>query len=285
MSFADTLHERMKRLNSRLCLGLDPRPTMHPSTHPNAHSGNLERIANAVERHCLEVLEACADSIAAVKPNLAYYEALGIPGLIALKRVCATARVMGIPVILDGKRGDFPSTAEAYASAWLTGEHAGDALTVNPFLGFETLEPFLRAARDHDGAIFTLVKTSNPGSKDIQSLETVTSTISEVIAAHLTREANGNYGAVGAVIGATHTAELEGWRAKLPGVLLLLPGLGAQGAKAKDLTAAFDQNGLGAIATASRALQYASSGTDYALQARAAAIIMRDELNAALETR
>jgi orotidine-5'-phosphate decarboxylase len=289
MNFAQVLHERAKRLNTRLCLGLDPRPEMHPSTHPDAHGGDLERVASAVERHCLDTLEACAELIVAVKPNLAYYEALGIPGLIALKRVCATARVMGVPIILDAKRGDFPSTAEAYAKAWLTGEHAGDSLTVNPFLGFETITTFLEAARGNDGAIFVLVKTSNPGSRDLQDLETAHGTVSQVIAAHLAREAKlesgVTYGAVGAVIGATHASQLADWRARLPGVLLLLPGLGAQGANASDLAPAFDNEGLGAVATASRALQYASSGTDYALKAAQAATALRDELNIALQAR
>jgi orotidine-5'-phosphate decarboxylase len=285
MNFAQRIHERALSLNTRLCLGLDPRPEMHPSTHPDAHGGDLERIVAAVERHCLDTLEACADLIVAVKPNLGYYEALGIPGLIAMKRVCRAARDLGVPIILDAKRGDFPSTAEAYAKAWLTGEHAGDSLTVNPFLGFETITTFLEAARGNDGAVFVLVKTSNPGSRDLQDLETAHGTVSQVIAAHLAREANLEYGAVGAVIGATHAAQLADWRARLPGVLLLLPGLGAQGASASDLAPAFDHEGLGAVATASRALQYASSDPDYALKAKQAATALRDELNIALHAR
>ncbi len=282
MTFTETLHARTLELNTRLCLGLDPRPEMHPSTHPDAHGDNLEGIAESIEKHCLDTLEACAELICAVKPNLAYYEALGLPGMRALESVCRAARGLQIPIILDGKRGDFPSTAEAYAKAWLSGPHAGDGLTINPFLGFETVETFLTVARAHGGAVFVLVKTSNPGSKDIQDLETKDGTVAQVIAAHLAQEANGEYGAVGAVVGATHAAELADWRARMPGVLLLLPGLGAQGAKAEDLVPAFDADGLGAIASASRALQYASTGTDYALAARGAATALRDRLNAAL---
>ncbi len=284
MSFAENLHGRILTLNTRLCLGLDPRPEMHPTTHPKAHGFDPSAVAAAVETHCLETLEACAPFIAAVKPNVAYYEALGIPGLEVLNRICANARILGLCVILDAKRGDFPSTAEAYAKAWLTGDHATSALTVNPFLGFETLTPFLNAARANDGAVFVLVKTSNPGSKDLQDLETSQGRVSEVIAKRLAQEAvrDGAYGAVGAVVGATHTTELAHFRTLMPNVLILLPGLGAQGANASDLAPAFDADGLGAIATSSRAIHYASQSADYALQAREAARGFRDELNAAL---
>ncbi len=284
MSFAERLHERSLQLNTRLCLGLDPRAQMHPMTDPKAHAYDPQAIAAAVETHCLKILEACAPLIAAVKPNLAYYEALGIPGLEVLGRVCANARLLGIPVLLDAKRGDFPETATAYARAWLTGAHAGSALTVNPFLGFETLAPFLDAARANEGAIFALVKTSNPGSADLQDLQTAAGSISEIVAARLALEAaqDGSYSAVGAVVGATHTAELAHFRALMPNVLLLLPGLGAQGAKASDLAPAFDADGLGAIASSSRAIHYASQGTDYALKAKDAARGFRDQLNAAL---
>jgi orotidine-5'-phosphate decarboxylase len=277
MTFADRLHARVLELNTKLCLGLDPRPEMHPST--DLH--DLEAIALAVEQHCLETLEACAPLIACVKPQVAFYEALGIPGLQVLQRICAAARALDVPVILDAKRGDISSTAEAYARAWLSGENKGSALTVNPYLGFDSIAPFLLHARQNNGAIFVLVKTSNPGSKDLQDLETAHGTVSDVVANHLRLEANGQYGAVGAVLGATHAAELREWRTKMPGVLFLLPGLGAQGAKAKDLAGAFDASGLGAVVSASRGIQYASSGADYAHAAQEAARGFRDELNAA----
>ncbi len=277
----------MLELGTRLCLGLDPRPESHPNTHPKQFDHDPHVTAKAVLKHCLDVLEATSPYIACLKPQVAFYEALGIPGLEVLDKICQAARDLGLPIILDAKRGDFPSTADAYADAWLTGERAGKALTVNPFLGFETLEPFLNAAQNHDGAIFVLVKTSNPGSSDLQNLQTANGTISEIIAKHLaelaTRETG--YGAVGAVVGATHSRELEHFRALMPNVLLLLPGLGAQGAKASDLAPAFDANGLGAIASSSRAIQYASTGSDYANAAIQAAKTMRDELETALKNR
>ena len=153
---------------------------------------------------------------------------------------------------------------------------------MNPFLGFETIETFLSTATQNYGAVFVLVKTSNPGSRDLQDLETKNGTVAQVIATYLETQTFGEYGAVGAVVGATHASELEAWRSRMPNVLLLLPGLGAQGAKATDLAAAFDKNGLGAVASASRAIQYASLGSDFAKAAREAAISLRDELNFAL---
>ena len=274
MTFTDRLNARIALTNSRLCLGLDPRPTMHPSTE------NGDR--RAVHRHCEQILEACAPVIAAVKPNLAYFEALGLHGMKILEEICTTARGLELPIILDAKRSDFPSSAEHYASAWLTGSHAGDAITVNPFLGFETLTPFLTAASTNGGAVFTLVKTSNPGSADLQDLETAHGTVADVIARHLETLGQTHPGVVGAVVGATHTAQLAHFRALMPSALLLLPGLGAQGARAADLAPAFHKNGSGALASSSRAIQYASTGKDYASAAKAAATAMRDELNAAL---
>jgi orotidine-5'-phosphate decarboxylase len=287
MNFSERLHTRMLELNTHLCLGLDPRPESHPNTLPKQFDNNLQATATAVLKHCLDVLEATAPYVACIKPQVAFYEALGIPGLEVLDKICHVAKDLSLPIILDAKRGDFPSTAEAYASAWLTGERAGTALTVNPFLGFETLEPFLNAAQNNEGAIFVLVKTSNPGSSDLQNQQTANGTISEIIAKHLaelaTRESS--YGTVGAVVGATHTQELEHFRKLMPNVLLLLPGLGAQGAKASDLAPAFDNNNLGAIASSSRAIQYASTGSDYATAARDSAKTMRDELETALQNR
>ena len=287
MKFSERLHTRMLELNTRLCLGLDPRPESHPSTQPKQFDDDPFATAQAVEKHCLAVLESCSPYIACIKPQVAFYEALGIPGLAVLGRLCKVARELGLPVILDAKRGDFPSTAEAYASAWLTGERAGMSLSINPFLGFETITPFLNAATTNEGAIFVLVKTSNPGSSDLQDLQTANGTVSEIIAKQLALLAarETGYGAVGAVVGATHTKELAHFRNLMPNVMLLLPGLGAQGAKATDLAPAFDANGLGAIASSSRAIQYASTGTDYAIATREAAKTMRDELEMALQTR
>lgn len=266
LTFAQAVTERTRRLNTRLCVGLDPRPEIY-------------RDADHLKAHTLDVLEACAPYAACVKPQLAFYEALGLEGFRVLEEVCAAARTLGLPVLLDGKRGDIGSTAGAYARAWLTGRHAGAALTVNPFLGFETVAPFVTAARDSGGAIFVLVKTSNPGQNDLQG-----SGVSERVAVEIARlnaeEPEGEYASVGAVVGATHAGDLATFRAVLPRALLLLPGLGAQGAAAAALTGAFHPGGLGALASASRGVQYAD-GLRVAASVTAARGF-RDELNGAL---
>ncbi|WP_424949989.1 orotidine-5'-phosphate decarboxylase [Deinococcus sp.] len=269
--FAQRLTGRTLALNTRLCLGLDPRA--------DAYNGHAE-----LRTHTLEVLHRCAGLVACVKPQLAFYEALGVSGMELLEEVCAAARALELPIILDAKRGDIGSTAAAYARAWLSGRHAGAALTVNPFLGFETLLPFVEEARQHGGAVFVLVKTSNPGQADLQG-----GGVSERVAEELTRLGRLELGAadgtglssVGAVVGATHPQELADWRRRLPHAPLLLPGLGAQGARPEDLAGAFLPGGTGAVVSASRGIQYAA-GLDVAAAVQAAQGF-RDGLNAALE--
>lgn len=263
--FAAAVTERTRTLNTRLCVGLDPRLSHYRDP---AH----------LRRHTLEVLEATAPYAAAVKPQVAFYEALGVQGMEILEEVCAAARTLGLPVVLDAKRGDIGSTAEAYAQAWLTGRHAGSSLTVNPFLGFGALQPFVGAAREHGGGVFVLVKTSNPDQADLQG-----EGLSERVAAEVARlgaEEGGEYASVGAVVGATHPDDLPRFRSLMPRALLLLPGLGAQGAQARDLAGAFHPGGTGALVSASRGVQYAD-GLDVAA-ARAAAQGFRDELNAVM---
>lgn len=270
MTFAQAVTERTRRLQTRLCIGLDPRLDAY-------------RDPDHLKAHTLDVLEATAPYAACVKPQLAFYEALGLEGMRILEDVCAAARTLGLPVLLDGKRGDIGSTALAYARAWLGGAHAGAALTVNPFLGFETLTPFVEAARASGGAVFVLVKTSNAGQADLQG-----SGVSERVAVEVARldaQEGGEYASVGAVVGATHAGELAVFRALMPRALLLLPGLGAQGAAAADLAGAFhrDQGGTGALASASRGVQYAAGLS--VPESVTAARTFRDELNAALDVR
>ena len=267
MNFAVAVTERSRELGTSLCVGLDPR---------RAAYRDLEHL----RQHTLDVLEVAAPYAACVKPQLAFFEALGLAGFSLLEEVCASARTLGLPVLLDGKRGDIGSTAQAYAEGWLTGSHAGDALTVNPFLGFQTLVPFVEAAKSNGGAIFVLVKTSNPDHSDLQA------GVSDKVAAEVTRlndkllpELGGEYGPVGAVVGATHPRDLLHFRLLMPRAILLLPGLGAQGAAARDLAPAFHKGGVGALASASRAVQYAQ-GLDVQTS-REAAKGLRDELRAA----
>src|SRR5919199_1289981 len=206
-AFADRLAEAVDRRRSQLVVGLDPRPELLPvELRGDVHLGRAAA-ADACERFCCGI-------VVAVKPQLAFFEALGADGIGAFERVCAYARAAGLLVIADAKRGDIGSTARAYASAFLERrgeeEPLADALTVNPYLGRDSLEPFLAACRRHGGGIFCLVKTSNEGGADVQD---VVLTDGGVLWQHVARligelaeELVGEHGlsSVGAVVGATH---------------------------------------------------------------------------------
>lgn len=271
MTFVEKLNERIERLGTRLCVGLDPRPEWHPE-------------GVDLWSHCRDVLEATAPYACAVKPQAAFFEALGREGLEVLWKVEELARSLDLPILIDAKRGDIGSTAEAYAKAWLRGERAGQALTVNPYLGRDAVQPFVDGAKEAGSAIFCLVKTSNPGAGDLQDLRTSEGTVSQIVASWLgvwNGEGPG-YGPIGAVVGATRPDELGLFRRLMPRSVLLLPGVGAQGAKPSDLAAAFDEKGLGAVVAASRAVEYASKGSDYAMAAARSAKDLRDAIEAVL---
>ncbi|HEY0840183.1 MAG TPA: orotidine-5'-phosphate decarboxylase, partial [Vulgatibacter sp.] len=254
MSFVEQTCDRIERLATRLCVGLDPRPEWHPE-------------GVTLWQHCSEVMEACAPYACAVKPQIAFFEAQGLEGLEVLFKVFALAKDMELPVLLDAKRGDIGSTAEAYAKAWMRDERAGQALTVNPYLGRDSVQPFVDAAKEEGGAIFCLVKTSNPGAGDLQDRDVGGRTVAQEVATW-TNDWNGlgkGYGPVGSVVGATRPAELFSFRERMPRSLLLLPGVGAQGGKPADLEPAFHPGGRGALVAASRAVEYASRGADFAV--------------------
>jgi orotidine-5'-phosphate decarboxylase len=295
MSFSARLAASIQARDSRICLGIDPRPEAHPSTHPEAHQHDPARTARAVAGYAREVMGATHDLIACVKPQAAFFEALGLPGLIALAQVIADARALDLPVILDAKRGDIGSTAEAYADAYLRdGVFSADALTVNPYLGLDTLEPFIAAALAGQRGLFILVKTSNPGSGDLQdaplqSGEKLFERLARMLdarATELPHDAAG-YTLLGVVAGATYPAELSALRGQLPQATLLVPGYGAQGAGADDVVHAFDANGGGAVINASRSLFYprGGEGEGFAAAAREATLAMRGALNQAIAQR
>lgn len=283
--FSARLNARIASLRSKVCLGIDPRPEAHPYTSPARHGHDHEAVADAVVDYFGAILEATHDLIACCKPQSAFFEALGLPGLRALQELMAKARELGVPVILDAKRSDIGSTAEAYASAYLQdGPFGADALTVNPFLGLDTLEPFIERALDNGRGLFVLVRTSNPGSADLQGLA-----LAEVdsapgpaagsgrrpegepgqvllyrhLAARLAERAadlprdDRGYGPLGAVVGASHGEEARSMRELMPSAIFLVPGYGAQGGTAASVRSAFDEHGLGAVVSASRSLTYA----------------------------
>jgi orotidine-5'-phosphate decarboxylase len=274
------------------CLGFDPRPEWAPP-ELRPKSSSIEHAAEAAVAYFDEVLEAASFAAAAVKIQAAFFERWLAPGFAAFVRCCRRARELGMFVVADVKRGDIGTTSEAYAEAYLSpvdGESPlADAVTVSPYLGSDGLNPFFAAARRHDGLVFTLVKTSNPSSKELQDLVVAGTTIAERVAAAVEAEAERTrahfgYGSSGAVVGATHREELAHFRAAMPHAWLLLPGYGAQGAGPQDVVDAFDRRGLGALVAASRSLTYpwAGAGAPDAWRAalKTAARKMADELAA-----
>ena len=287
-SFSTRLHERIRRVDSRVCLGIDPRPDAHPLTHPKRFKDDPAQVAKAVVYYFQAIIQATQDLVACYKLQSAFFEALGIPGLISMAQLIADIKARGIPVILDAKRGDIGSTAEAYARAYFgEGVFSSDALTVNPYLGLDSLEPFLTQAVNEERGLFVLVKTSNPGSADFQDLGTqdgrkVYERVADELAGLAKKYVSAQYSPLGAVVGATHPDELRDLRQRLPHSVLLVPGYGAQGAAAEDVAGAFDKDKLGAVVSSSRALTYITQEDDFSQRARGATEAMRDELNAVL---
>ena len=201
-------------------------------------------------------MPSLAQRVPAVKPNIAFFERYGAEGYAAYEETCHLARELGLVVIGDIKRGDIGSTAAAYAEGHFA---LADAVTVHPYLGTDSLDPFLVHCRDHGKGIFVLVRTSNPSSAELQTLNCEGRSLSEVVADRVAGWAADlpvvdGYSPVGAVVGATHPDVIAGMRERMPNAWLLLPGVGAQGATAADCAAAFDGQGLGAVINSSRGI-------------------------------
>jgi orotidine-5'-phosphate decarboxylase len=275
--FADRLADAVRRKRSQLVVGLDPVLAQLPQ---EVRAGSD---AAAFERFCCGIVDAVAEHAVAVKPQSAFFEALGSDGVRAFEHVCDHARAAGLLVIADVKRGDIGSTARAYAAAFI--EPRGDApaladsMTVNPYLGGDSLEPFLDACRTGGAGLFCLVKTSNPGGADVQDaalsdgrpLWQHVAGLVDAWGSELVGESG--LSAVGAVVGATFPQEVAEARRLLPRAVLLLPGVGAQGGTPADLAGAFANHAAGALVSASRSVIYAhsASGGDYRVAAGAEA--------------
>jgi orotidine-5'-phosphate decarboxylase len=275
--FADRLTQAIRLKRNALCVGLDPRWELLPDELRDKHrDGTLAGVARAYEEFCFRVIDLVAPLVPVVKPQSAFYEACGPAGMEALKRIIARAREKGLIAIMDGKRNDIASTAVAYAEAAFEGVridnrmHAvwdADAITVNPYLGTDAVEPFLESARRAARGVFVLVRTSNRGAGQFQDLKAdgrpVFLHVADAVRAW-TKQNLGRlgFGDVGAVVGATHPDELAVVRRALPEGYFLLPGFGAQGATASDIPAAFRDDGLGAIVSSSRGLTFCYSTDD-----------------------
>ena len=282
MDFVERLVAAQRSKHTVAILGVDPQ--LDTRTTPGVPSGY------PLARFCCEVIEACAPHIAAIKPQLAFFEARGLDGMRALAEVLKFARGLGLVTIADAKRGDIGTTSAAYADAFLgDGDFACDAITINPYLGSDALAPFVARVRSGRG-LFVLVKTSNPSSGEFQDLEAPHRPLWEAVAERVHGWGSDFIGAegltpVGAVIGATYPAHARRARELLPDSIILVPGYGAQGASAEDSIVTARADGLGAIVNASRSLMYAylkSSDGVPGTAAAAAALAMREELNRAL---
>jgi orotidine-5'-phosphate decarboxylase len=253
-------------------LGLDPDPQrLWPQAVAAAPADGCaaDRAAAAVVAHCRAVMDAVADAVVAVKPQLACFERLGAPGRAALGEVAAHAQDAGLLVLADGKRGDIDVSATAYAQALMGvtdtpfGVVAGlgaDAITASPYMGVDTLRPLVVAARDAGAGVFVLVRTSNPGAADLEDVALAAGgTLWERVASIVARLGDERPGAagladVGAVVGATAPEHVARMRELMPRAVFLLPGIGAQGGRVEDLAPAFAPGRAGGLVTASRSI-------------------------------
>ncbi|MDX6515949.1 MAG: orotidine-5-phosphate decarboxylase [Gaiellaceae bacterium] len=291
VTFADRLVEAVQHKRSQLVVGLDPRPELLPVELRGDARTSRGQQADACARFCNGIIDAIAPYAVAVKPNIAFFEALGFEGVRAFEETCAYARQAGLLVIVDAKRGDLGSTARAYATAYLEPRPPegplADALTVNTYLGRDSLEPFLLACKRHGGGLFCLVKTSNAGSIDVQDMALSDGRPLWQLVAHmvneLAQETLGECGlsSVGAVVGATHPRAVAEARKLMPQSVFLLPGVGAQGATPADVARAFTSGPASALVSASRSVIYAyrnDADMDWRVGAGAEAKRLRDEV-------
>jgi orotidine-5'-phosphate decarboxylase len=271
IAFPDRLEAAVIRCQNPVLVGLDPRAEMLPPGLLAPHdAGQPDKIAAAYEQFCREIIDVVAHRVPAVKPQAAFFEELGPAGMSVLAKVVRYARERGLIVILDGKRNDIGSTATAYAHGFLGRESpwGADALTVSPYLGDDSLQPFVEVAAEQMAGLFVLVKTSNPGGRMLQDLVADGKPIYRHVADFverlaMTTEGDNAYGAVGAVVGATCPEQLAELRGAMPHTWFLVPGFGSQGGTAADVAAAFDPQGRGAIINNSRGIIFAHSLKPY----------------------
>lgn len=310
MNFSDRLAHMIKQKKNPSILGLDPRLEYIPDSIKNKHfdKNNIteKAAADSIVEFNKRLIDVLYDIIPAIKPQLAYYEMYGVEGIRAFQETVRYAKEKELLIIADGKRNDIGSTAQAYATAYLSKTNVNgkeievfgaDALTVNAYLGIDGIKPFIGECENNKKGIFVLVKTSNPSSGQLQDLKLNDGrTIYEAMADLVNQWGNTTvgqcgYSSIGAVVGATYPRQLEEMRKRMPQAWILVPGYGAQGGTAKDVAKAFDKDGMGAIVNASRSLMCAYNleswknkytKEDFEGAARVEAERMRDDINSAL---
>ena len=303
----DELIEKIKETQNPTVIGLDPRYEMIPEVIRNKYPQTLEGVAKAIVEFNKKLIDATYDIIPAVKPQIAFYEMYGLEGMKAFEETCKYAKQKGMLVIADIKRGDIGTTAKAYSNAFLGKTKIGDKeesifdvdfVTLNPYMGLDSVKPFIEDCVTYNKGVFILAKTSNPSSGDLQDVKLEDGEEVYIKVAKLIKEwgkdliGENGYSSVAAVVGATYPDQLEEIRKVAPNTFFLIPGYGAQGGKAEDIALAFDKNGLGGIVNSSRGLMCAYkseiwkdkySEEEFDKATRAEAIRMREELNSAIK--
>jgi orotidine-5'-phosphate decarboxylase len=307
MLFSDRLVQQIKNKRSHVIVGLDPNYSDLPKCVRKGSVTTLRKVGKAISEFNRVLIDAIFDLVPAVKPQIAFYERYGIEGIKAFIETVGYAKERGLIVVEDAKKNDIGSTATAYSEGHIgkvtVNGHSFpvfdvDAITVNPYLGTDSMLPFLREAKDNGKAIFVLVKTSNPSSTDLQDLEVIVlgrkMRLYERVAALVNdwgRETVGqsHYSSVGAVVGATFPRDAKILRKAMPHTYFLVPGYGVQGGKAEDVVHCFNKDGYGALVAASRSINYAYKysteykDNEFAEAAREAVRTMNNEINGQLQ--
>ena len=302
MNAIDRLINKIKETNNPTVIGLDPRYEVLPKCVLEKYPNTLDGVSQAIVEYNKALIDETYDVIPAVKPQIAFYEMFGIPGMKAFEETCKYAKQKGMIVIADIKRGDIGSTAQGYSNAYLGKTKIGekeesifdvDFVTVNPYMGTDCVKPFIEDCKKYGKGIFILVKTSNPSSGELQDVKLENGEEVYVKVAKLVEEwgkdlrGENGYSSIAAVVGATYPKQLKEIREIAPHTYFLIPGYGAQGGKVEDIALGFDKNGLGGIVNASRSLMCAYKSElwkdkfaekDYAKATRAEALRMKEEL-------
>ena len=298
----DRLIDKIKETNNPTVIGLDPRYELLPKCVLEKYPNTLDGISKAILEYNKALIDETYDIIPVIKPQIAFYEMFGIPGMIAFEETCKYAKEKGMIVIADIKRGDIGSTAQGYSNAYLGKTKIGDIeqsildvdfITVNPNLGTDCIKPFIEDCKKYNKGIFILVKTSNPSSGELQDKKIVDGQEVYKEVAKLVEQwgeelrGENGYSSISAVVGATYPKQLEEIRKIAMHTYFLIPGYGAQGGKVEDIALGFDRNGLGGIVNASRSLMCAYKSDmwkdkfneeDYAKATRAEALRMKEDL-------
>lgn len=307
MNAIDKLIEKIKEMNNPTVLGLDPGYEKLPNCIKKKYPKNIKGACDAILEFNKALIDAIYDIIPAVKVNIAFYEMFGLEGIKVFEETCKYAKQKEMIVMADIKRGDIGSTAQAYSNAFLGKTKIGeleesifdvDFVTLNPYMGIDSIKPFIEDCKKYNKGAFVLVKTSNPSSGELQDLklesgEEVYRKVASLVE-EWGEELRGKYGysSISAVVGATYPKQLQELRNEAPHTYFLIPGYGAQGGKAEDIALGFDKNGLGGIVNASRSLMCAYKSDkwkdtfkeeEFAQATRKEAIRMRDELNGAIQ--